>query len=64
MTELFYQTAKMNQEQCNGAAIFMCFIIGLFTMSARASFTPAEVVNILDMASRRELPNGLMDTVR
>lgn len=59
-----WQTAKLNPDMCAGAAVFVSFISDLFTMSGKASFTPAQIVNSLDMIAQRELPEGLFDLVK
>ena len=42
----------------------MCFLADLFTMSGKASFTKSEVLTILDLIGKRELPEGLIDLVK
>jgi hypothetical protein len=63
-SEPLYREAQMTPAQCDGAAIILCFLQDLFTISRKASFTPAEVVLIIDGIGKGELPEGLMDKVK
>lgn len=60
----FYVSAKMTPDQCNGAAIILCFIQDLFSLSERQSMTPAEIVMVLQALGESHLPEGLMDRVK
>lgn len=64
MSEPLYLTAGMNHDQCLGAALMMCFVTDLFTISGKNVFSKSEVVMILDMLAKRELPEGMMDLVK
>lgn len=59
-----YITAGMNRDQCIGGALMMSFLSDIFTISGKESFTTAEVVTILDLIGKRELPEGMMDLVK
>lgn len=60
----FYVRAKMTPDQCNGAAIILCFIQDLFSLSQRESMSPAEIVMVLQQVGESHLPEGLMDRVK
>lgn len=57
-------TAEFNHDQSCGAAVMLCFLTTLFTISGKKSFTLGEIVNVLDLIGKRELPEGLIDTVK
>lgn len=59
-----FEAAGMNHDMCVGGALMMSFVIDLFTMSGKQAFTPAEIVNILDIIAHRELPDGMIDHVK
>lgn len=61
---ILYITAKMNQDQCTGAALILCFLSDIFTISGKDQFSKTDVLAILDLIGKRELPEGLVDLVK
>lgn len=60
----YLKTAGFNEDHSVGAAVMMAFVMDLFTLSEKKSFTPAEIVNVLDKIAKRELPEVMLDMIK